>query len=165
MGATLDPRRSISPAVVAFFGGLLAHGIDQFLSFRAGPIPILATAPVVAVLAYVAIHPEVSRRRVLALLSWGAVGSGLAILAFFVIGVQYQLPRPLTGLEMVVLDFAMFLWFVGTLTAAYVAAASIESTTRTGNRRSIVAIIAGPVLQATFVLLVVVLGEIGAYSP
>lgn len=152
------------PAVIAFLVGLTLHGIDQSLHARAGPVPILVAAPTVATLAYLASRPDASGRRITGLLGWGGVGSGLAILVFFVIVVQYQLPRSLTGPEMVVLDVAMFLWFVGALTAAYVVAANVESTTDIGARRSIAAIAAAPVLQAMFVLLVVFLAEIWSYS-
>jgi hypothetical protein len=160
---TLDPRRSMLPAALAFLAGLVYHTVDQYLFFRAGPIPILVTAPTVAVLAYVAIAPGVSGRRIVGLLAWGGVGSGLAILTYFLVGVSYRLPRTPSGREMVLFDLVVFLWFVGALTASYAAAASIESAAGVRDRRPLAAIIAGPVLQATFILLVVALIEARRY--
>lgn len=114
--------------MLAFLLGLGIHLIDQALFVRAGPIPILLTAPVVATLVYLRFR-DATRRRILALLAWGAVGSGIGVLGLSLSVVNYQLPRAMTDLEMILYDLGMFLWFVLALAAVYAiaAGAAIES--------------------------------------
>ncbi|MFC7137338.1 hypothetical protein ACFQRB_14530 [Halobaculum litoreum] len=68
--AHLRPAESSVPAVVAFVVGLLVHGAYEVVAVRAGPVPIVVTAPVVATLAYLRFAPA-SRLRIAALLGWG----------------------------------------------------------------------------------------------
>lgn len=135
---------------MAFLVGLGLHAVDQAVAFRAGPVPALVTAPVVATLVYRS-TARVTTRRLAGLVTWGLVGSGAAVVAVYLTGVSYVLPRPLTGLEQVLYDAGLFLWFVLALTAAYAVAA------RTGGRRAVLAVACGPLVQAAFALLPVVL--------
>lgn len=151
------PRESLVPVVIAFLLGLVIHAVDQALFVRAGPFPILLTAPIVATLTYLRVR-NATRRRVFALLAWGFVGSGAAVLGVYLAVVGYELPRALTGLEMVLYDLGMFLWFVLTLAAAYALSAH-----RRG-RSAVVALLLGPVVQAAFALLMVLLVESGLYA-
>ncbi|SDM60460.1 hypothetical protein SAMN04487949_2229 [Halogranum gelatinilyticum] len=156
-GRRFRPQISLASVVVAFLLGTLAHAVDQMLFVRAGPIPLLLTAPVVATLLYVRLRAT-TRQQVLALLGWGVVGSGLAVLGVYLRVVGYYLPRPLTPTEMVLYDFGMFLWFVLGLSAVYVLAAR-----RTG-RTAIATLLLGPVVQALFGFVTVFLVETGLYS-
>lgn len=119
----LDPRESSLPILIVFVGGVLPHAVDQFLHARAGPIPILVTAPTVASMAYLYSRPTTSLGRVGLLLLWGLLGTGLAILVVALHAISYQLPRAMTEPEMVLYDLGMFLWFVFSLIGAYRAAA------------------------------------------
>lgn len=159
LGERYDPRDSHLPVGLTFLGGLLIHAIDQLLHFRAGPIPILITAPSVAVLAYLYVRPETRIRWLVVLLCWGAVGSGLALLGVFLLGSSYQLPRSMTDQELVLFDLGSFLWFVVTLAGAYaVAARRIDST-----RGMVAATLTGPLLQFAWMPVFIVLVEVGQY--
>lgn len=153
----LSPKRSILPVVLAFLGGLLVHVVDQGLNFRAGPVPVLVTAPVVAVLGYVRVRPDVTTRRLAVLTGWGFVGSGVALLGVYVFATSYQLPRPMTDPELVLYDLGLFCWFVLALTGAYVLAA------RTIDRYAWAAISAGPLAQFSWMPAVVFAIEVGQY--
>lgn len=153
-----NPRRTITPAVGAFFVGLLFHAIDQAIAFRAGPIPILLTAPTVGVLVYLRLRSATEPRRAALLFTWGFVGSGLGVLAVYLLTVNYQLPRALTGPEMVALDFMMFLWFVFAVAFVYASATRLE-----GPRETLV-VLTVPLVQAAFVSVLVVLVELGVYA-
>lgn len=82
-----------------------------------------STAPLVAVLAYARLRPEARVRRLAVLAAWPIVGTGLALLWYFLHAVSYRLPRSMTGSEMVLYDFGMFLWFGVALAAAFAVAA------------------------------------------
>lgn len=151
------PRESLLPAAVAFLLGVVAHAVDQTLFVRAGPIPLLLTAPVVATLVYLR-FADATRRQVLTLLAWGFVGSGLAVLAVYLQAVGRELPRAMTETEMVLYDLGLFLWFVVALAAAYAVAA------RGDGRRDVAALLLGPVVQAAFPLLMVLLVETRIYA-
>lgn len=140
--------------------GLLVHIVDQALHFRAGPIPILVTAPTVAVFAYGYARPDTIVRRLLALAGWCVVGSGLALLGMYLHAVSYRLPRPMTEPEMALYDLGLFCWFVASLTGIYVLAARRGDQ----NRRALVAIASAPLLQLAWILAVVVLVEGGRYG-
>lgn len=73
MKRRLYPGTGLLPAVAVVLGGLLLHAVDQMLSFRAGPVPILVTAPVVATLVYLSVR-RTPARRAFGHLAWG-VGS------------------------------------------------------------------------------------------
>lgn len=153
----VHPRTSLLPAVAALLVGLLLHAIDQSVAFRAGPVPILVTAPVVATLCYLRVR-EASARRILGLLGWGVVGSGLGVLGVYVVAMSHRLPRALTGPEMVLYDLGMFLWFVVALAVAYAVAGSVS-------RWSAAAVLLGaPVAQASFALATVLLAELGLFA-
>lgn len=154
----LNPRYSMFPAMLAISGGLL-HGIDQLLYFRAGPIPILVTAPVVAVLTYLRMRPETGYRRLRGLLVWGLLGSGFAVLGVYLLASSHQLPRPMTEPEMVLYDFGLFLWFVLALTGAYGVAARTDRTLP-----ATAAILAGPALQLAWTLFGLLIVESGLYA-
>lgn len=147
----LDPRESSLPILVVFVGGVLMHAVDQFLHLRAGPIPILVTAPTVASLAFLYSRPNTSLRRVGLLLLWGFIGTGLAVIAVALHAISYQLPRAMTELEMVLYDLGMFLWFVFSLAGAYRAAARV--TERNGYLLAV--ILVGPIVQVGWALVVV----------
>jgi riboflavin transporter FmnP len=136
---------------------VVAHAIEQAVNVRAGPVSVLLTAPVVATLVYLR-YRDATRRALLALLAWGVLGTGAAVVVVAIWSIGYYLPRPLTDLEMLGYDFGLFLWFVLTLGAAYAIAA------RTGGRRAVVALLAGPVAQGAFALLVTLLVEAGLYG-
>jgi len=70
MARKLGQRISLAPATVAVTLGLVAHVIDQFLYPRAGPVPMLVTAPAVATLLYLHLQPT-TYRRIAALALWG----------------------------------------------------------------------------------------------
>lgn len=154
----IDPRNTFTPALVAFLLGLLLHAIDQTIAFRAGPIPILLTAPTVGILVYLRLRPATGIRRAAALLVWGIVGSGLGVLGVYLLTANYQLPRSPTGPEMVGVDLVMFLWFVAALTAVY------ASATRFEGFRETPALLAAPLLQAAFVPVFVTFVELGLYA-
>jgi len=154
-----DPRHAPRPVVLAAAAGLVLHGIDQALGFRAGPVPVLVTAPAVAALAYRRVRPETTGRRLGLLLGWGIVGSGLAILGVFVLGTSYRLPRPMTDAELVAYDLGLFVWFVLSLTAAYALAARTPDRTRRA-----LAVAAGPVAQVAWLPLVALAFEVGRYA-
>lgn len=137
--------------------GLLLHAMDQAISFRAGPVPILVTAPIVATLIYLFVR-KTSAWRTLGLLAWGVVGSGLGVLGVYLVAGSYRLPRALTNWEMMVYDFGMFLWFVLALAAVYGVAASLS------RRKAVVVLLSGPVVQATFALVLILLVEVGLYA-
>lgn len=151
------PSESLLPAAVAFLLGIAAHAVDQALFVRARPIPFLLTAPLVATLVY---HrfADPTRRQILALLAWGFLASWLAVFAVYFQAVGTELLRVMTGLEMVLYDLGLFLWFVLALAAAYAFAA------RNSGRRAVVALLLGPFVQATFSLLMVLLVESGLYA-
>lgn len=150
-------RLSLRPASVAFLLGAVLHALDQAVAFRAGPVPILATAPAVAVLTSLHFR-EASYQRLAALLVWGVVASGAAVLGLYLLTVNYTLPRPLTGMEMVAYDFGMFLWFVLALVGTYVAAA------RRRGRAALLALLLSPVVQCAFAVVMVVLVGFGLYA-
>lgn len=152
----LDPRVSSLPVLVAFLVGVFVHAVDQLLHFRAGPGPVLLTAPVVSVLAYVRLRPETDSRWLLVLLCWGALGSGLAILGVYLVATAYRLPRPMTDPEMVLYDLGLFLWFVLALAGASAFAARDAG----GRSRGLAALSSGPVLQFGWILVVVALAEL-----
>lgn len=153
----IHPRTSLLPAVTAFLLGFGIHLIDQGLFARAGPIPILLTAPVVATLVYLRFR-DATRGRILALLVWGAVGSGIAVLGIYVATVNYQLPRALTDLEMVLYDLGMFLWFVLALAAVYAIAA------RRRGRGAVGVLLLAPIAQAAFAGVMRLLVALGIYA-
>lgn len=148
----IDPRESTLPIFLVFFGGVLMHAVDQVLHFRAGPIPILITAPTFASLAYILSRPNTSIRHFGLLLLWGFVGTGLAVLAVALHAISYQLPRAMTEPEMVLYDLGMFLWFAFTLAGAYRIAARI-----TERNRHVLAVALGPILQAGWVIVIILL--------
>lgn len=152
-----NPRRSLIPAILAFLLGLSIHLIDQALFHRAGPIPILLTAPVVATLVYLRFR-DATRRRILALLVWGAVGSGIGVLGVYVSIVNYQLPRAMTDLEMSLYDLGMFLWFVLALAALYAIAAKRR------DRMEIGLLLVAPIVQAAFSVVMRLLVVLGLYA-
>lgn len=154
-----DPRHSALPVLLVFLGGILMHSVDQVLNFRAGPLPILVTAPSVAALAYLYYRPDVTARHFGVLIGWGVVGTGLAILGVYLHATSYQLPRAMTEPEMVLYDLGMFLWFVLALTGAYASGARIIEQ----DRYRLAAILTGPILQLGWGLVVVLLVEIGVY--
>jgi uncharacterized membrane protein YidH (DUF202 family) len=158
MPAPTDLRRSNAPVAVAFALGLLAHAVDQVLFLRAGPIPILVAGPVVATLAAIRVRQETSLLRALGLLLWGVVGSGGAVLLVYLQAVSMELPRPLSGTEMVLFDLGMFLWFVGVLAAGYAHAAHQQSRPAVG----IMALL--PVVQAAYGLALGLLVGLGVYA-
>lgn len=147
------------PVALAFVGGLVVHVVDQLLQFRSGPIPVLLVAPVVAVLAYRHVRPETPPRRFVLLLCWGVVGSGLAVLGVFVVATSYRLPRPLTGPETVLYDLGLFLWFVLSLTGTYAAVARRVDR----HRYALAGVLAGPLVQFSWILLVVAVAEADRY--
>lgn len=155
-----NPRDSVIPVLLAFVGGLSMHVVDQLLNFRAGPVPILFTAPAVASLAYLRYRPDTSVRTMGLLLAWGFVGTGLAILAVALHAISYQLPRAMTEPEMILYDFGLFLWFVASLSGTYTMAAR----TAERNRYSVAMALAGPILQAGWALVVVLAVEVGGYG-
>jgi hypothetical protein len=151
----INPRQSLVPTGVVFLLGLGVHAIEQALFVRAGPIPIVVTAPLVATLLYLWLR-DATRARTLVLLAWGAVSSVIAILAVYLLTVSYELPRALTEVEMVLYDLAMFLWFVLALAAVYAFVA------RRDGPHFLVAL--SPVLQAAFSLSLRVLVALGIYA-
>jgi hypothetical protein len=155
-----DPRRSSLPAAVGFLFGLGGHVLDQALYVRAGPVPILVTAPLVAVLTYVHLLPKTGLRRIGLLLVWGFVGSGIALLGVVFHALTSELPRAMTEMEMILYDLGLFLWFVLTLTASHALAARVNERPR----YAAAALLAGPLLQVGWVLIVIALIESGAYA-
>lgn len=153
----MHPRVSVLPAVLALLVGTGVHAVDQLLFRRAGPIPILLTAPVVATLVYLYVR-DATHQRLLALVAWGVVGSGVAVLGVYVSVVNFYLPRALTELEMVVYDLGMFLWFVLVLAGVYALAA------RSRRPRGVYVVLFGPLVQAAFGLLTRVLVAAGLYA-
>lgn len=152
-----QPRLSLRPAVVALLVGAVLHMLEQAIATRAGPVPILVTAPVVAVFVYLRCH-EASYQRLATLLGWGIVGSGVAVIGHYLLTVNYFLPRPLTGAEMVVYDFGMFLWYVLALAGMYTVAA------RSRGRTAVLVLLLAPVVQTAFALVMVILVELGLYG-
>lgn len=148
---------SLRPAAVVFLLGLLADALDQALFVRAGPLPLLVTAPLVGTLVYVRFRPA-STHRLLGLLAWGFAGSGVAGLVVSLRVLGYVRPRQMTGVEMVLYDLAMFLWFVLGLALAYWLAARREG------RGGVVYVGLAPVVQASFALVLMVLVETGLYA-
>lgn len=155
-----NPRDSVLPVLLVFLGGLSLHVVDQLLNFRAGPVPILVTAPAVAVLAYLHYRPNTNYRSLGLLLAWGFVGTGLAILAVVLHAISYQLPRAMTEPEMILYDLGLFLWFVLSLSGAYTMAA--RTTER--KRYPVAMALAGPILQAGWGLVVILVVELGGYG-
>lgn len=151
----LDPRYSPSSALLSFSGGLGIHVLDQALHFRAGPVPILVTAPLVAVLTYLHLRPETGKRRMAIFVGWGFVGTGLALLGFVLHALSFELPRAMTEPELIVYDLGLFLWFVLSLTVAY----SLAARANGRDRREVAAILSGPVLQLGGILLLSLLLE------
>ncbi len=150
-------RESKLPTVLVLVVGLLLHAVDQAAFVRAGPVPILLTAPAVATLVYLRVR-SATRRRAFGLVGWGAVATGLGVLGVYVVAVSYQLPRALTGLEMVLYDLGMFLWFVVVLAAVYAVAASNPG------RPAVFALLSAPLYQAAFGVVLVLLVEAGVYA-
>ncbi|EMA29716.1 hypothetical protein [Haloarcula japonica] len=152
-------RLSLVPAAVALSLGLVGQMVDQFLFVRAGPVPILVTAPVTATLLYLHAKPA-SYQRVAALAVWGFIGSGAAILGVYLGTVNYYLPRSLTATEMVGYDLGLFLWFVAALTAMYGLAA------RTADRpfRATALLLSAPLVQVAWVGLTRLVVETGLYA-
>lgn len=151
-----DPRAASTLIAVAVLCGIVLHAADQLLHARAGPVPVVVTAPAVAVLTYRYLHPEPRLRWLLALLCWSALGTGVAVLGAFVAGTTYRLPRPMTGTEMVLYDLGLFLWFVLSVPGAFALVAR-----RTDRRRYVTAAaLLGPVLQFGWVPLFVGLVEL-----
>lgn len=64
----------------------------------------------------------------------------------------------MTGPEMVLYDFGMFVWFVAGLSVVYAIAA------RRGRRTAIATLLLGPAVQATFGAFTVLLVETGLYA-
>lgn len=151
------PRESLTPAAVAVLLGTLLHAVDQTLYTRAGPVPILLTTPVVATLVYLH-YADATRRQTIALLAWGALGSAAAVLLVYLQVVGRELPRAMTGTEMVLYDLGMFLWFVFALAGAYAMAARNE------DRTALVALAVAPLVQAAFPLLMDLLVATGIYG-
>lgn len=151
-------RREALLPVLTFFVGLSLHGIDQTLHFRAGPIPALVTAPLVAGLTYRYLQPDTTNRRLVVVLGWGIIGSVLSLLGVYLHATSYQLPRAMTEPEMVLYDLGLFLWFVVSLSSAYALGA------RFAGQRRFVAILSGPLLQAAWVLVIVFVVEVGLYG-
>lgn len=148
---------SLRPVGVAFLLGAVLHALDQAVAFRAGPVPILVTAPIVAVFTYLHFR-EASYQRLAALLAWGVVASGVAVVGLYLLTANYALPRPLTGAEMVAYDLGMFLWVVLALGGTYAAAA------RRHGRAAVLALLLSPVVQTAFAAVMVVLVESGIYA-
>lgn len=88
------------------------------------------TAPLIAVFTYVHLRPNIGVRRVIALIRWGFVGSGVALLGVVFRALIFELLRAMTESEMIVYDLGLFLWFVFSLTAAYAVAARMNGRTR-----------------------------------
>lgn len=156
----VDPRHSVIPAILVFIAGLFMHSVDQALHVRAGPIPILVTAPTVATLVYLYGRPRTTGTQFGILLVWGAGGTGLAILGMYLHATTYELPRAMTGPEMLLYDLGPFLWFVVALTGAY----AFSSRPLERDRYRVAAIIAGPILQLGWAVVVVGLVEVGGYG-
>lgn len=152
-----DPRVSLTPAAIAFLVGLVGHAVDQALFVRAGPVPAVLTAAVVATLLYLH-RRDATLWQALALLAWGVVASGLGILGLYLLTVSSELPRALTETEMILYDLGLFLWFVLVLGGAYWSAAG------RGRRTAAVALLLAPVAQAAYALLLVVLVVTGLYA-
>lgn len=157
MKRRLYPGTGLLPAVAVVLGGLLLHAVDQMPSFRAGPVPILVTAPIVATLVYLSVR-RTPARRAFGLLTWGVVGSGLGVLGYYLVGVSYQLPRALTDWGLIVADHGMFLRFVHALAAVYGVAARLPRWT------AVAALLSAPVVQATFAVALIVLVELGRFA-
>lgn len=154
----LDPRRQYAPALLVFVVGFALHAIDQVANPRAGPVPVLVTAPLVACLAYVAASAQVDRRRFGFLVLWSFVGTGLALLAVVAVATTEYLPRALADPEQVLWDTALFVWFVVALALPYAVAA------RWDGRKASALIVAGPVLQALYAGLLALLVRYGVYG-
>ncbi|GCF12695.1 hypothetical protein Harman_06300 [Haloarcula mannanilytica] len=152
-------RISLVPAAVALGLGLVAHLVDQFLFVRAGPVPILVTAPVAATLLYLHLRAA-TYQRIAALAVWGFLGSGAAILGVYLGVVNYYLPRALTGTETGVYDLGLFLWFVASLTVMYGVAARAEGRPT----RATAAVLLAPVVQVTWLALVRLVVETVLYA-
>lgn len=153
----VDPRVSRLPVLFVFLAGLLAHGVDQMLHFRAGPVPLVVVSPAVSVLAYLHVRPETRPRWLVVLLCWGAVGSGVAVIGVYLVATSYRLPRPMSEPELVLFDLGLFLWFVLSLAGVYALAA------RSGGRvrRGLDPVLFGPVLQFAWILVVIGAFEAG----
>lgn len=156
----LDPRRSSLSVASAFLCGSGLHVADQAANFRAGPIPILVTAPLVATLTYVHLRPETGPKRAAVLLGWGFVGSGAAVVGYALYALSTRLPRPMTDAEMMAYDFGLFLWFVASLTAAYAVAARASDR----SLRAWVAVLSGPFLQLAWILVTALSIAAGLYG-
>lgn len=152
-------RKSLVPVAVAFGLGLVAHLVDQFLFVRAGPVPILVTAPVTATLLYLHLRAA-SYRRIAALVVWGFIGTGAAMIGVYLGVVNYYLPRSLTSAEMVVYDLGLFLWFVASLTVTYGMAARIDGRPS----RTTAILLSAPLVQVAWVGIVRLVVETGLYA-
>lgn len=150
-------RISLAPAAIAFLLGIGIHVVDQARAFRAGPVPILLAAPAVATLVYLHAR-EASVRHVLALTVWGVASSGVAILTYLVLVANYRLPRELTGAEMAVYDFGLFLWFTLTLAGIYAVAARLRRP------RAVLAVLAAPLVQAAAAPLTMLLVQVRLFA-
>lgn len=149
-------RPSLTPAAVAFVGGLLLHAVEQALFLRAGPLPALVTAPVVATLAYLRFQPT-TYRGVVALTVWGVLSSAGGVALLYLATVNYTLPRVMTEWEMVAYDLGLFCWFVLSLAGVYVLAARM-------NRRERLVLSLAPVVQGAFAVTMRLLVATGIYA-
>ena len=159
LGRRRQSRLSLVPGTVALGLGLVAHLIEQFLFVRAGPVPILLTAPAVATLLYLHVRAA-TYQRIAALAVWGFVSSGTAMVGVYLGVVNYYLPRSLTSAEMVVYDLGLFLWFVASLSAMYGIAARAEG--RPSRAKAV--ILSAPLVQVAWVLVVRIVVETGLYA-
>jgi len=152
-------RISPVPTAVALGLGLVVHLIDQFLFVRAGPVPILVTAPATATLLSLHIRAA-TYQRIAGFAVWGLVGSGSAMIGVYLGTVNYSLPRSLTGTEMVVYDLGLFFWFVTSLTAMYGVAARADGR----QIRATAAVFLAPVVQVAWVGFVRLVVATGLYT-
>lgn len=151
----LSLRRRSTPVFLVFAVGFGLFAIDQVANPRAGPVPVLVTAPLIASLAYVRNSDGVDRRQFGFLVLWSFLGTALALL-FVVAYVQSgRLPEPATDVDRVVWDTGLFLWFVLALSAAYGLSARWD-----GKRAGATAVV-GPLLQAAYVVILTVLVDAG----
>lgn len=155
LGDRTHVRPSITPAAVAFVGGLLLHAIEQAMFLRAGPLPVFLTAPVVATLAYLHIRAT-TYRRVAALTVWGALSTGCGVALLSLATVNDTLPRVTTEWEMVAYDLGLFCWFVLSLAGVYVLAARMR-------RRERLVLSLAPAVQGAFAATMRLLVVTGRY--
>lgn len=157
-GGRADPRTSLLPATVAVLAGLLGHAVDQLLFFRAGPVPIVVAGAVIAPLVALRYRPAMGAVRLVALGAWAALVSGVGVVLVYIQALSRDLPRPLSGPEMVVFDLGMFLWFV--LALAGCSALAV----RRSNPKALLVLAAAPAVQGAYGLVLPVLVAVGIYS-